>query len=229
MLLLRKARGSFKTTAAVYKLKTPSLKTKSPSKPSTSLSPLFDAKDSTPICFEIRSEIHPTVPLAHKGKGPLESSSAFEIPSFLHLNFPTSPNSEECVAHSVPTLVSSPDFISCKSEELSPRVPYLSSSDFPLREENKDSLLIFQNCWLWSLIIFLMQRSLLSAVFIPHEVFTPQKYVHSSTRGSAEGGYPLCGVRGVHPPGWGVWGQAGPSGGSGAKPPKQKLPYKSIL
>jgi hypothetical protein len=31
-----------------------------------------------------------------------------------------------------------------------------------------------------------------SAVFIPHEDFTPQKYVHSSTWGSAEGGYPLC-------------------------------------
>jgi hypothetical protein len=41
-------------------------------------------------------------------------------------------------------------------------------------------------CWSWSLIIFLIQRSLLSAVFIPHEVFTPQKYVHSSMRGSAE-------------------------------------------
>jgi hypothetical protein len=39
-----------------------------------------------------------------------------------------------------------------------------------------------------------------SAVFIPHEDFTPQKYVHSSTRGSAEGGYPLCGVRGGYPP-----------------------------
>ena len=48
---------------------------------------------------------------------------------------------------------------------------------------------------------------------IPHEVFTPQKYVHSSTRGSAEGGYPLCGVRVGDPPGWGVWGQAGPQGG----------------
>jgi hypothetical protein len=45
--------------------------------------------------------------------------------------------------------------------------------------------------------MFLIQRSLLSAVFIPHEDFTPQKYVHSSTRGSAEGGYPLCGVWGV--------------------------------
>jgi hypothetical protein len=38
------------------------------------------------------------------------------------------------------------------------------------------------------------------AMFIPHEDFTPQKYVHSSTRGSAEGGYPLCGV----------WGKVGP-------------------
>jgi hypothetical protein len=66
-----------------------------------------------------------------------------------------------------------------------------------------------------------------SVVFIPHEDFTPQKYVHSSTRGSAEGGYPLCGVRGGYPPGWGVRGKVG--GGSGAKPPKEKLPCKSIL
>jgi hypothetical protein len=69
------------------------------------------------------------------------------------------------------------------------------------------------DCWLWSLIIFLIQRSLFSAVFIPHEVFTPQKYVHSSMRGSVEGGYPLCRV----------WG------GTGAKPSKEKLPCKCIL
>jgi hypothetical protein len=59
-----------------------------------------------------------------------------------------------------------------------------------------------------------------SAVFIPHEDFTPQKYVHSSTQGSAEGGYPLCGVQG---------GLSPQLGGSGAKPPKEKLPCKSIL
>jgi hypothetical protein len=29
------------------------------------------------------------------------------------------------------------------------------------------------DCWLWSLIIFLIQRSLFSVVLIPHEVFTP--------------------------------------------------------
>ena len=38
--------------------------------------------------------------------------------------------------------------------------------------------------------MFLIQRSLLSAMFIPHEDFTPQKYVHSSTWGSTEGDTP---------------------------------------
>jgi hypothetical protein len=140
-----KARGSLKPTAAVYKLKTPPLKTKSSSKPSTSLSPLFDTKVSMPNCSEVRSEFHPTVPLVHKGKGPFESSSDFDIPSFLQLNFPTSPNSEECVTHLVSTPIGSPDFASCKFEEPIPHIPYLSSLDFPLREENKESLLILQN------------------------------------------------------------------------------------
>jgi hypothetical protein len=64
--------------------------------------------------------------------------------------------------------------------------------------------------WLWSLIMFLIQRSFLSAVFIPQEEFTPQKYVHSSMRGSAEVWYPLCGVRGAYPLIWEIQGQAGP-------------------
>jgi hypothetical protein len=85
------------------------------------------------------------------------------------------------------------------------------------------------DCWLWSLIIFLIQRSLLSAVFIPHEVFTPQKYVHSSMRGSAEGGYPLCGVQGLSPRLGGLGASGPPTGVRGQKPPKQKLPCKSIL
>jgi hypothetical protein len=76
-------------------------------------------------------------------------------------------------------------------------------------------------CWLWSLIIFLIQRSLLSAVFIPHEVFTPQKYVHSSTRGSAEGGYPLCRVRGGYPPRGGL-GASGPPAGVRGQSPRRK-------
>jgi hypothetical protein len=41
--------------------------------------------------------------------------------------------------------------------------------------------------WLWSLIIFLIQRSLFSIVFITHEDFTPQKNAHSSRQGSVGG------------------------------------------
>jgi hypothetical protein len=50
-------------------------------------------------------------------------------------------------------------------------------------------------------------------VFIPHEVFTPQKYVHSSTWGSAEGGTPFAGSGGPIPP----------TGGSGGKAPEAKI------
>jgi hypothetical protein len=39
------------------------------------------------------------------------------------------------------------------------------------------------------------------AVFIPHEDFTPQKYVKFSMRGSAEGGYPRQGFGGEAPEG----------------------------
>jgi hypothetical protein len=138
-------RGSLKPTTAVYKLKPPQLKTKSSSEPSTLRGPLFDTKDLMSNCSEDRSEIHLTIPLVHKGKDPLGGSSTVNIPSFLQLNFPTSPNPKECVTHFFSTPVSSIDFVSCKSEEPSPRVPYLSSPDFPLHEENKDSLLIFQN------------------------------------------------------------------------------------
>jgi hypothetical protein len=44
--------------------------------------------------------------------------------------------------------------------------------------------------------MFLIQRSFLSAMFIPHEDFTPRS-MYTLPRGSAEGGYPLCGVGGV--------------------------------
>jgi hypothetical protein len=71
----------------------------------------------------------------------------------------------------------------------------------------------FHKPWLWSLIIFLIQRSLFSAMFIPHEDFTPQKNVHSSTWGSVGGLPPL----------WGR-GQLGPQlGGPGEKAPEGKI------
>jgi len=70
---------------------------------------------------------------------------------------------------------------------------------------------------------------LLSTVSIPHEVFTPQKYVHSSTRGSAEGVPPLWGPGCPSPRLGGLGESEPPAGVRGQRPPKQKLPYKSIL
>jgi hypothetical protein len=64
--------------------------------------------------------------------------------------------------------------------------------------------------------MFLIQRSLLSIMFIPHEDFTPHKYIHSSTRGSAEGGYPI-------PSAGGFGGKLAPSRGSGAASPDGKI------
>jgi hypothetical protein len=68
-----------------------------------------------------------------------------------------------------------------------------------------------------------------SAMFIPHEVFTPHKYVHSSTWGVQRGVTPSAGFGGDIPPTWGSKSKWAPSGGSGAKPPKEKLPCKCIL
>jgi hypothetical protein len=70
--------------------------------------------------------------------------------------------------------------------------------------------------------MFLIQRSLLSvlsfSVFIPHEDFTPQKYVHSSTRGSAEGGTPSAGSGGPIPRAGGFGGKWAPRGFGGEAP-----------
>jgi hypothetical protein len=61
-----------------------------------------------------------------------------------------------------------------------------------------------------------------------HEDFTPQKNVHSSTWGSAEGDYPSAGSEGKWAP-MGVQGIVCPDGSLGAKPPKEKLPCKCIF
>jgi hypothetical protein len=93
-------------------------------------------------------------------------------------------------------------------------------------------------CWLWSLIIFLMNRG---PCFQP--CLYPMKYLHPRSmytlpRGGVQrGGTPSAGSGGSIPPAGGSGGKrapsggsgASPDGGSGAKPPKQKLPYKSIL
>jgi hypothetical protein len=56
-------------------------------------------------------------------------------------------------------------------------------------------------------------------VFIPHEVFTPQKYVHSSTRGSVEGGTPSAGYGGAIPSARGSGGKRG----FGGEAPEAKI------
>jgi hypothetical protein len=75
--------------------------------------------------------------------------------------------------------------------------------------------------------MFLIQRSLLSAMFIPHEDFTPQKYVHSSTGGVQRGGTPSAGSGGPIPPIGGFGGKRAPReaspGGFGGEAPEGKI------
>jgi hypothetical protein len=58
-------------------------------------------------------------------------------------------------------------------------------------------------------------------MFIPHEEFTPQKYVHSSMWGSAEGGTPSAGSGGAIPPAGGFKGKH-PSMGIQGQSPRRK-------
>ena len=138
-------RGLLKPTPTVYQLKYPQLKTNSSPEPSTSCNPLFDTKDITSNCSEVRSETRLITSIVHKGKGPIENLSVVDISSTLQLNFATSHSLEEYFTHPVSTPIGSPNYISCKSKYPSPHIPYQSSSNVLPREESKDSLLIFQN------------------------------------------------------------------------------------
>ena len=61
------------------------------------------------------------------------------------------------------------------------------------------------------------------------------KYLHPRSmytlqRGGVQRGVtPSAGSRGAIPPAGGSGGKRAPSGGLGVKPPKEKLPYKSLL
>ena len=79
-----RARGSFETTASANKPKSLPLKTKSAAEPPTLGNPLSDIKDLETEHLELRSEQHQTFPSINKGKGPLERSLSFDIPSFRH-------------------------------------------------------------------------------------------------------------------------------------------------
>ena len=92
-----RARGSFEATTSINKPKNPLVKTKFPSEPLTSYIPLSDTKYLETEYSEFRSEPHQTFLSINKGKGPLERSLSFDISSFLHQNFPVSPDSKKCV------------------------------------------------------------------------------------------------------------------------------------
>jgi hypothetical protein len=74
-----------------------------------------------------------------------------------------------------------------------------------------------------------------SEVFYFQPCLYPMKYLHPRSmytlprRGVQRGGTRSAGSRGAIPPAGGFGGKRVPSGGSGAKPPKEKLPCKCIL
>jgi hypothetical protein len=68
-----------------------------------------------------------------------------DIPPTHQLDFPTSPSLEKYTIDSDSMPADALDYISCKSEEPSPRIPFHPSSFFSSFEEAKDSLLVFQN------------------------------------------------------------------------------------
>jgi hypothetical protein len=140
-----KTRGSLKPTTAVYQLKYPQPKTKSSFEPSTSHSSPPETINPTLALSEVKSETHPTTSDVHKGKNPTVNLSEIDIPLTLQLDFMTSLSLEEYTIHSDSTPAGSPDYISCKSEEPSPCIPFHPSSVFSSLKEAKDSLLVFQN------------------------------------------------------------------------------------
>jgi hypothetical protein len=68
-----------------------------------------------------------------------------------------------------------------------------------------------------------------SEVFYFQPCLYPMKYLHPRSmytlprRGVQRGGTPSAGSGGGYPPGWGVWGQAGPQRGFGGEAPEGKI------
>jgi hypothetical protein len=140
-----KTKNSLKPTTSIYQLKYPQPKAKSSFEPSTSHNFPPETINPTLSLLEVKSEIHPITSDIHKGENPAVNLSAINIPPNLQLDFTTPPSLEEYTIYSDSMPVGSPDYISCKSKEPSPRIPFHLSSVFSSLEEDKDSLLVFQN------------------------------------------------------------------------------------
>jgi hypothetical protein len=140
-----KARGSLKPTTAVYQLKHPQPKTKSSCETSTSHSTPSETTNSFLFSSVVKSEILSKTSIRHKGKNPTINLSAVDIPLTLLSNFPTSPSLEEYTIYSNLTPAGSPDYVSYKYKEPSPRVSVHSSSLLSSPEEAKNLFLVFHN------------------------------------------------------------------------------------
>jgi hypothetical protein len=139
-----KARGSLKPTTTVYQLKYPQPNTKTYFEPLTSHNSPPETINSFLAISKVKGEIHRTTSVIQKDKNPTVNLSAVNILPTLHLDFSTSLSLKEYTIHSDSTPVGSPNYITCKSEEPSPRIPYHPSLFFLSHKEAKDSLLVFQ-------------------------------------------------------------------------------------
>jgi hypothetical protein len=139
-----KPRGFLKQATAVYQPKSTQSKAKIP------LEPLTPQEVSTQILFgetsantveaetinpklvfpEIKTEAYSTTSCVSEGKKPIVKPTSIDIPSSLEINFPTSQSLEEYTIHSDSTPAGSPIYISCKSEEPSPRISFPPFSVF---------------------------------------------------------------------------------------------------
>jgi hypothetical protein len=138
-----KARGSLKPTTAVYQLKHPQPKTKNFCDPSTSHSTPPETTNSFLFSSVVKSEILPKTSIEHKGKSSAVNLSVVDILSTLLSDFLTSPSLEEYTIYSNLTPTGFPDYVSCKYEEPSPRVPIHSSLLLSSPEEAKNLFLVF--------------------------------------------------------------------------------------
>jgi hypothetical protein len=162
-----KPRGLFKQNTVVYQPKSTQSKVKIPLEPSSSREiSLEKTSDSTVeaetlnpelILPKIKAETSPTTSYVSRGETSTVNLIPINIPLTLDTNLSATRGFEEGTTHSDSTLVGSPIYVSCKSEEPSPHIPSLPFPAFtspdkkfskflPLHlGEARESLYIFAN------------------------------------------------------------------------------------
>jgi len=139
-----KTRGSLRPTTAVYQLRNTQPKAKVPLEtlasqeaPSKTLfremsAKSVEAKTLNPdlVFPKVKSETHPTTSGVNEDENPSVNITLIDIPPTLQLDFPTPLCLKEYTIYSDSTLAGSPIYISCKSEEPSPHIPFPPFSAF---------------------------------------------------------------------------------------------------